>query len=154
MRAAYRILAMLVAIGVVLQAAFIAWGTFGIWNDSDNGKSFEKDSPGAGFSAHAVTGYLIVLIALVLLIVSFFARVPGGVKWAAITFGVGVLQIALAAVSFPVPILGVLHGLNAFALAGVASVAMRRARVAGEPAGAPIAASPRRGVAGDELRTD
>lgn len=130
MKATYRVLAMLVAIGVVLQAAFIAWGTFGIFNGSDNGKSFEKDSPGAGFAAHAIVGYLIVLIALVLLIVSFFAGVPGGVKWAAITFGVAVLQIALAAVSFPVPVLGVLHGLNAFVLAGVASIAARKARVA------------------------
>jgi hypothetical protein len=128
MRATYRVLAMLVAIGVVLQAAFIAWGTFGIFNGSDNGKSFEKDSPGAGFAAHAVVGYLIVLIALALLIVSFFAGIPGGVKWAAITFGVGVLQVALAAFSFPVPIIGLLHGLNAFALAGVASIAMRKAR--------------------------
>jgi hypothetical protein len=130
MRATYRVLAMLVAIGVVLQAAFIAWGTFGVFNDSDNGKSFEKDSPGPGFLAHSIGGNAIVLIALVLLIVSFFAHIPGGVKWAAITFGVAVLQYALVIVSFPVPVLGLLHGINAFVLAAVASVAMRKARTA------------------------
>ena len=134
MRATYRVLAMLIAIGVVLQAAFIAWGTFGIWNDSDNGKSFQKDSPGPGFLAHSIGGNAIVLIALVLLILSFFAHIPGGVKWAAITFGVAVLQYALVIVSFPVPVLGLLHGINAFALAGVASIAARKARVTSAPA--------------------
>jgi hypothetical protein len=141
---------MLVAIGVVLQAAFIAWGAFGIFNDSDNGKSFEKDSPGAGFLAHSIGGNAIVLITLVLLIVSFFAHIPGGVKWAAITFGVAVLQYALVVVSFPVPVLGMLHGINAFVLAGVASIAMRKARVAGPAADAAAAGAP----IADPLRAD
>ena len=140
MRATYRVLAMLVAIGVGLQAAFIAWGTFGIFNGSDNGKSFEKDSPGPGFLAHSIGGNAIVLIALILLIVSFFAHIPGGVKWAGITFGVAVLQYALVIVSFPVPILGLLHGINAFALAAAASITMRKARLAGTPAAEPVSA--------------
>jgi hypothetical protein len=134
MRATYRVLAMLIALGVVLQAAFIAWGLFSIHRNADDGQTFSNTDPGAGITAHGVLGNIIPLIALILLIVSFFARVPGGVKWAAITFGVAVLQVALAYISYGVPFLGVLHGLNAFALAAVASVAMRKARLASTPA--------------------
>lgn len=135
MRAVYRILAMLIAIGVVVQAALIAYALFDISHQTDDGQVFTKDTDNAGLAAHAVIGTMVVpLIALLLLIVSFFAGIPGGVKWAAITFGVTVLQIALAYVGFPVPILGTLHAINAFALAAVASLAMRQARVAGVPA--------------------
>ncbi|WP_034215948.1 hypothetical protein [Actinoplanes subtropicus] len=142
MRAVYRILAMLIAVGVVVQAAAIAYALFDILHKTDDGQVFTKDSDNAGIAVHAVVGEMVVpLICLALLVVSFFAGIPGGVKWAAITFGVMVLQIALAYVGGPVPILGTLHAINAFALAAVASLAMRQARVAGAPqASASVAA--------------
>lgn len=140
MRATYRVLAMLIAVGVVLQAALIAWGLFTIHSEADDGQTISNTDPGPGIVSHAVLGNIIPLLALILLIVSFFARIPGGVKWAAITFGVAVLQVVLAYISYAVPFLGVLHGLNAFALAAVASVAMRKARVASAPA-EPVAAA-------------
>jgi hypothetical protein len=144
MRATYRVLAMLIALGVVLQAAFIAWGLFAVHKGADNGETFSNTSPDAGIAAHMVLGSSVIpLIALIFLIVSFFARIPGGVKWAAITFGVTVLQVGLAYVSYAVPFIGVLHGLNAFALAAVASIAMRKARLAntpGAPADTPVTA--------------
>ena len=134
MRAVYRILAMLVAIGVVVQAAAIAYALFDILHKTDDGQVFTKDSDNAGIAVHAVVGEMIVpLICLLLLIVSFFAGIPGGVKWAAITFGVMALQVVLAYASYPAPVVGTLHALNAFALAAVASIAMRQARVAGKP---------------------
>ena len=49
------------------------------------------------------------------------------------------LQIALAFVSFGAPVVGALHGLNAFALLAVAGMAARRA--AGPPT-APSATEP------------
>ena len=142
MRSTYRVLAMLIAIGVVVQAAFIAWGVFDIAHNTDDGQVFDKNTDNAGLLAHGVVGdTLIPLLALVLLILSFFARIPGGVKWAAITFGVVVLQVLLAFVGHGVPLLGMLHGINAFALAAVASIAMRKARVAGAAeAAAPVSA--------------
>jgi hypothetical protein len=73
---------------------------------------------------------VIPVLALAFLIVSFFAGIAGGVKWAAITFGVLLLQVALGYAGSGLPWIGVLHGLNAFALAAVASVAMRKAREA------------------------
>src|SRR5262245_30288710 len=101
MRSTYRVLAGLVALGVVLQAAFIAGGTFGIFHDADKGVAFDKNSLNVGQLAHSITGStLIPLAALVLLIVSFFAKVPGGVKWAAIVFGLVVVQVLLAYVSY------------------------------------------------------
>ncbi|GAA2638289.1 hypothetical protein [Paractinoplanes durhamensis] len=142
MRAVYRILAMLIAVGVVVQTCAIAYALFDILHKTDDGQVFTKDSDNAGIALHAVVGEMVVpLLCLLLLIVSFFAGIPGGVKWAAITFGVLVLQIVLAYASFPVPVLGVLHAINAFALAAVASLAMRQARLAGSPpASTPVAA--------------
>jgi hypothetical protein len=141
MRATYRVLALLIAACVVLQAAFIAAAWFQVLNQAESGAVFDKNSErNWGHVAHGDLGIMIIpVLALALLILSFFARIPGGVKWAAITFGVVVLQIALAFVGFFLPALGVLHGLNAFALAAVASIAARKARQA-ETAAPPVEA--------------
>ena len=132
MRAAYRVLGQLIAVGVVLQAVFIAVAWFQVLKDTDSGAVFDKNSDGNwAHAAHGIVGMMVIpIIAIVFLIISFFARVPGGVKWAAITFGLTVLQIVLAFVSFAAPVLGSLHAINAFALAAVASIAARRARLA------------------------
>jgi heme A synthase len=134
-RVVYRILAMLIAVGVVVQAAAIAFAMFDIEHKTDDGVFYTKDSDNGGIALHAVLGEMVIpVIALALLIVAFFARIPGGVKWAAITFGVLVLQVVLAYAGKPVPFIGVLHAINAFALAAVASIAMRQARLADAPA--------------------
>lgn len=131
MRLAYRILAMLIAAGVVVQAAAIAFALFDIEHGAGDGQVYSKDSHNGGVALHSVLGEMVIpVFALLLLIVSFFAAIPGGVKWAAITFGVLVLQIVLAFAGDAVPAIGVLHGINAFALAAVASIAMRKARLA------------------------
>ena len=131
MRAAYRVLAGLIAIGVVVQAAAIAFALFDIEHKTDDGVLYSKDSSNAGVTLHSVLGGMVIpVLALAFLIVSFFAGIPGGVKWASITFGVLLLQVALGYAGHGLPWIGVLHGLNAFALAGVASVAMRKAREA------------------------
>jgi hypothetical protein len=131
MRAAYRILAMLVAIGVVVQVAVVAWGWFSVLHKVDDGGTFAKGGETAGMTAHGVIGFMIMpIIALLLLIVSFFAKIPGGVKWALIVFGDTVLQVLLAVISGPAPVVGALHGINALALAALASIAMRKARLA------------------------
>jgi hypothetical protein len=133
MRTTYRVLAMLIAIGVVVQAAVIAVAWFLVLHSLDDGTVFDKDSGDNWAQAlHGTLGMMVIpIIALLLLIVSFFAHIPGGVKWAAITLGVTVLQIVFAFVGLAAPAVGgTLHGLNAFVLAGVASVAMRKARLA------------------------
>jgi hypothetical protein len=134
-RLVYRILAILIAVGVVVQAAAIAFALFDIEHRTDGGQVYSKDSHNGAIELHSMLGTKIIpLFGLLLLIVSFFAAIPGGVKWAAITFGVLVLQILLAFTGFSAPVLGLLHGINAFALAAVASIAMRKARRAEAPA--------------------
>jgi len=132
MRTTYRVLAMLIALGVVVQAALIAVAWFDVLHSLDDGTVLDKNSESNWAQMlHGTLGMMVIpLIALLLLIVSFFAHIPGGVKWAAITFGVALLQIVLAFVGYAAPVVGALHGINAFVLAGVASVAMRKARLA------------------------
>ena len=74
---------------------------------------------------------LIPLTALILLIVSFFAKVPG-VKLAASVFGLVVLQVlVLPGLSREVGSgFGALHGVNALILMGVAIMAGERASAA------------------------
>ena len=129
MRATYRVLGLLIAIGVVLQAVFIAIALFQIMHDTDKGILFDKNTDNWAQAAHAILGTAVIpLLAIVMLIISFFAKVPGGVKWAGIVLGLVVLQVLLAYVGFAAPVAGSLHAINAFAVAGVASVAARKAR--------------------------
>ncbi len=129
MKSVYRYLALAIALGVVVQVMAIALGWFTALKDVDGGLVIDKNYEGNfGHMLHGIVGTMVIpLLALLLLVVSFFAHVAGGVKWALIVVGVVVLQIALAFVSFSVPAIGALHGINALALAAVAGIAGRRA---------------------------
>lgn len=150
---AYRILAYTIAALVVVQAFAIAWGFFGLsdWISNDNGvlnkQTLENAGEGGmlysaelGFAIHMffVGTILIPLASLVLLATSFFAKVPGGVVWAAVIVGLVVLQVfVLPALSRAIdPSLGGLHGLNAMVIFAVAVMAGKRVskRVAAAPA--------------------
>ncbi|MEV0283786.1 MULTISPECIES: hypothetical protein [unclassified Kribbella] len=138
MKSVYRVLAGLIAIGVVVQAMSVALGWFTAIKDLDDGAVIDKNTEfNFGQSMHGLIGMMVIpALALLLLIVSFFARVAGGVKWALIVVGLVALQIALAFLAFfSAPAIGALHGLNAFALLWAAAVAARRA------ASAPAAAA-------------
>ena len=67
-------------------------------------------------------------------LVSFLTDGPKGRMLAGIVVGLVVLQFLLAVVSFGLPALGVLHGINGLAIAGVAGMASRRAATALQPA--------------------
>jgi hypothetical protein len=120
----YRVLSGLIALGVVVQAMAIALGGFGVIHQVDNGLVVDKNTnPNFGQILHGIDGmYIIPLLGLALLIVSFFAAtsVPGARKWGGIVFGLIVLQVALAFVAFGAPVVGALHGINAFAVLGSA----------------------------------
>jgi heme A synthase len=144
MRGFYRGLALAVAVLVALQAAFIAFALSGLVKWVREGGTLDASvfaegstvevGGEAGFALHAISGtFLIPLVALILVIVSFFAKIPGGTKWALIVFGVVVVQYALAffARLAEIPLLGALHGLNALILFGVAVTAAMRVRTAG-----------------------
>lgn len=146
MRAAYRVLAYLIALEVVIQAAAMVYAVagLGIWVDRDGGvldkAAFESEETLfpeiVGFMIHGMNGMMIIpLIALVFLIVSFFAKVPGGVKWAALVLLAVVIQVALGMFGHENAIFGLLHGVNALILFSLAFLAGRRATtVQREPA--------------------
>jgi hypothetical protein len=135
----YRVLAGLIALGVLVQAGAIAAGWFTAIHDVDNGLVIDENYDGNAFhSIHGFVGFNIMpLLGLILLVVSFFAAksVPGARKWAGIVFGLIILQVALALFAFSVPALGALHGINALAVLGTAGRAAALTRDP-RPAGA------------------
>ena len=139
MRSTYRYLAMAVGTLVIVQAAAIAWGVFGLVDDVDDGTLVGKDYAGnAGFAIHSAIGWMVLpLVALVLLIVGFLLReVDGALKWAAIIFGLVILQDVLAVISYGASIVGILHGINALALLAVSFRATRAVpRITADAAG-------------------
>jgi hypothetical protein len=132
MRGAYKVLAHLIALGVLIQAAAVAGGWFGAINDVDGGAVINEDYEGNfGHMVHWLVGMNVMpLLGLILFIVAFFAKLPGGVKWAGFTFLAIIVQIVLAFISFGVPVIGALHGLNAFVVLGLALYTGRRVALA------------------------
>ena len=129
MRQAYRLLANLIALLVLVQLAAIGLGWFTTINEVEDGtgKVFAgADDLNIGHHIHSFGAVAIAVVALILMVVSFFAGVDGGVKWAGFVLLTVVLQWVLAIIAFEVPVIGALHALNAMAIAGVASMAARR----------------------------
>jgi choline-glycine betaine transporter len=134
MRAVYRVFAVLIAVAVVLQVASIALAGFTVAKDADDGTTIGADYSNFGQSYHSIAGTAIALLALILLIVSFLTDVPRGRTLAGIIVGLVAVQFVLAVAAFGVPALGVLHGINGLAIAGVAGAASRRAAAVPEQA--------------------
>lgn len=129
----YRVLAYLVAAAVVFQTATIAYALFALGSWVEEGGVLDKaamEGGGVGgegaLSAHGTGALVVAVLGLALLVFSFFAHIPGGVKWAGITFGLVVLQWALAFASFAAAPVGILHGVNALAIFAVAVMAGMR----------------------------
>ena len=136
MRSVYRVLAYLIAVEVAVQASMMAFAVagLGIWVDKEGGvldkATFESepDFTGAiGFAVHGINGMMVIpLLALIFLIISFFAKVPGGVKWAALVLLAVVVQVALGIYGHENAVFGMLHGLNALILFSLAFMAGKR----------------------------
>lgn len=126
MRTTYRFLAYAIDGLILVQAAAIAWAIFGFGKYIDDGNSFSKSQLDSntfvfteerGFMIHGINGQMLIpLVGLILLIVSFFAKVPDGTKWAGMLFGGIVIQVALGILGHGLPALGLLHGANALLL--------------------------------------
>lgn len=134
LKSAYRVLAYLVALEVVIQAAAIAFATFGLLGYVSGGGVLDQTAQRAhaysgavGFIVHSVNGQMITpVIALVLLVVALFAKVPGGFTWAAIVLVTVVVQVLLGQFAHVLPALGWVHGALAIGLFIVAVIAARR----------------------------
>ena len=139
MRTTYRVLAMIVAALVVVQAFAIAYAVAGLGHWIDEGNTLDASAMGpdsdvtfdgiVGFMIHGMNGMMLIpLLSVALLIVSFFAKVPGGVKWAGLLVLFVAIQVTLGIAGHDVPILGGLHGLNALIVFGLAVMAALRAK--------------------------
>jgi Family of unknown function (DUF6220) len=127
MRNAYRWIAYLLAAEVVIQAMAIGYAVAGLgkWVEDDGGvlnkQVIDSDSPdfrgAGGFAVHGINGTMIIpLLTLALLIVAFFAKVPGGVRRALILVGMVIVQVVLGIALHGVPYVAWLHVLNAFGI--------------------------------------
>ena len=138
MRTAYRVLAHLIAFLVVVQAAAIAWALSGLTNWVSDGGTLDSAAMEsgetlfaevAGFMVHGINGMMLIpLVAVVLLVVSFFAKLPRGVAWAAAVLALVVVQVLLGMFLHGASFAGLLHGANAMLLFVVALQAGLRTR--------------------------
>jgi hypothetical protein len=143
----YRVLAYLIAAGVVLQAAAIAYAVFGMFEWVSAGGTLDKaliesENPQiggiAGFNLHQLVGVNILpLLALLFLISSFVARIPGGIKWALLVFAATLAQGLLGIFAHHSSAVGWLHGAMAlimFSCAVVSGIRVNRALANRAPA--------------------
>ncbi len=139
MRKTYRVLGYLIAAEVVVQAMAIAYALAGLgyWISEEGGvldkQVAESDSLSftglAGFIVHGVNGMMVIpILALLFLIFSFFAKLPGASKRAGAVVGLVVLQVVLGITSHSLPFAAALHALNAFLILVVAFTSAHRAR--------------------------
>lgn len=132
MRTAFRLVASLTALAVVVQIGFAGYGAFNAIDKADDAGSITKKSIENGFDPHGVVGSLIVLLMVVLLVVALVGRIR--IRTAAILLALGVVQMLLAWGASGAAWVGFLHGINALAIAAVAGslagAEWREARVA------------------------
>jgi hypothetical protein len=138
MRKIYSVIAWIVAGGVVVQAAAMAFGVGGMVHFVQEGGVVDKAliesrqvtyTGELGFFIHAIVGGVVIpLVAVALLIVAFFVKVRGARLWAAIVLGLVVLQVTLGFSLRDIPYLGLIHGANALAVLLAAVFAALRVR--------------------------
>jgi hypothetical protein len=158
MRKVYRVLAFTIAGLVVVQAAAITFAVFGLFAYIEGGGTIDAANSGpesdisfpgvVGFMIHGMFGTMVIpLIAILLLVSSFFAKTAGAVTWAVIVFATTAVQVGLGLFAHGIPHLGILHGIIALVLFGAAIMAGMRARqgavatVAADQATAPLASA-------------
>ena len=122
MNSAFRIWASLVSLAIIVQVGLASYGAFNAVDKSDDKGTIGKNAVSDGFNAHTVLGYAIVAGAIVLLVLAVVTRraAPNRLRWSALIFGLLVVQILLAGAGDATPWLGILHGMNALAIAGFA----------------------------------
>lgn len=154
MRRTYSVIAWIIAGGVAVQAASIAFAFGGMGRYIQDGGVIDKalvESRQAtftgelGFPIHGIVGGMVIpLAALALLIIAFFVKARGARKWAGIVLALVALQITLGYSIVDMPYLGLVHGANALAVlltAIYAALLIRRSARTGaeEPAADAIA---------------
>jgi heme A synthase len=134
MQKVYRVLAYAIAAMVAIQAGAIGYGAWAQLNWIDKGNTLdnaalESGAPGtAALIFHSFFGGAVLLVAIVLLVISFFSKIERGVRWAVIVLVATFVQIALGVLSHFTAVIGAVHGAAAMALFGIATTAAMRVR--------------------------
>jgi hypothetical protein len=117
MRSAFRIVASLTSLAVIVQVGLAGYGAFNAIDTADN-RSVTKKTIENGFDPHGAVGTIVLALMLILLIVALLAR--HGMRIAGLLFGLGVVQALLAWGGTSAAWVGFFHGVNALAIAGIA----------------------------------
>jgi hypothetical protein len=145
MRVIYRVIAFAIAAEVAIQASLVVWGRYvdqvGVVDKSTFETAFEGGPTPfpefVGFLLHGLNGMIVIpSLALLLLLSSFFAKVPRGVLFAGAVLVLVVLQATLGLGGHSIAFLGALHGINAlllFSTAMWAGLRVSRASRTAEP---------------------
>jgi hypothetical protein len=148
MRTTYRVIAQIIAVLVVIQAMVMVWAIAGLFSWIDDGATLDKSviegwenepptfDGAIGHLIHVMSGtFLIPALGLILLIISFFAKVPRGVVLATVVV-VSIIVQYLAGFFADAggATVGIIHGLNAFILFGASLAAAKAAKEAGATA--------------------
>jgi len=117
MRTAFRIVASLTSLAVIVQVGLAGYGAFNAIDKADKA-SVTKKTIENGFDPHGIVGTLVLVLMLVLLIVALVARHK--IRIAGILFALGIVQLLLAAGGTSAAWVGFFHGVNALAIAVIA----------------------------------
>ena len=118
MRAAFRIVASLTSLAVIVQVGFAGYGAFNAVNKADDAGSVSKHSVENGFDPHGVVGTVVIALMIVLLILALVARYR--IRVAGFLLALGIAQMLLAWGASGAAWVGFFHGINALAIAGIA----------------------------------
>jgi hypothetical protein len=118
MRTAFRIVASLASLAVIVQVGLAGYGAFNAIDKADSDQSITKKQVENGFDPHGVVGTIVLILLLVLLVVALLARYR--IRIAAILFALGIVQMLLAWGGTSAAWVGFFHGVNALAIAGIA----------------------------------
>ena len=120
MRPAFRILASLTSLAVIVQVGFAGYGAFNAIDKADNGQSVTKKTIENGFDPHGFLGTVVLVLMLILVLVALAAHVHQRI--ATILLVLGIVQALLAWGATSAAWVGFFHGINALAIAGIACV--------------------------------
>jgi hypothetical protein len=118
MRTAFRIVATLTSLAVIVQVGFAGYGSFNAVDKADDAGSVTKHSLENGFDPHGVLGTVVVVLMLVLLVIALVARYR--IRIAGLLLALGIVQMLLAWGADGAAWVGFFHGINALAIAGIA----------------------------------
>jgi hypothetical protein len=128
LRQAFKYLASLLFLAIVVQVGFAGYGVFHALDKADKDGTVTKKTIESGFDPHGIVGTLIVFVMLLLLITAAAGRVGSPyVKWAGGLFVLGLLQMLFAYLGTKsAPVGGFLHGINALAIYAAAALLAHR----------------------------